>query len=152
MSKPRTDRETLAEFEAAMADDLLSSEMSEAYLDQVLAAAGADPAAVSKRGAALAADLLERRRLGWQDSAARRIAREADIVARRMKEFVDVPVKEVRRLLDAARTDPTAGGVVAAAFHKRKPEDASPEELRNLLAEIEALREIAALGDAEDDE
>ncbi|HEY2510076.1 MAG TPA: hypothetical protein VGI39_04445 [Polyangiaceae bacterium] len=111
-------------------------------VDAGLRAAGFDPVAVGREGAALAARLAGNRdRLAWQVEAAEALAREQASFDARPKVSTALSHAELLERLAVARKDPRLAQPVQVMFRNRKPEEASDDELRALLEEIEALAE-----------
>jgi hypothetical protein len=100
--------------------------------------AGGDPVAIGRRGAALAKSLLDKRRLAWQDRARERTvewAADSNMTAT----IPRLSRRETLAHINAMRSDPGLAPIVAN-FHKRKPEDASDDELHQIRLEMELLR------------
>ncbi len=114
--------------------------MSDQEVDAELRAHGGDPEKIRREGAALAAKLgADADRLAWQFEAAEALAREQARLAARPKKYDAVPRAELEMLLAAARTSPRFAQPVAVMFRNRKTEEASDDELRALLEEIDDL-------------
>jgi hypothetical protein len=137
--KSLTEHELLDRLDASLASDVLTEAYSQEEVAEAIKAAGGDPAKVGQRGAEMAKQLLKKRRLDWQRTAKERLAEtqrasvELDLTRLSRKELLEA--------FDEARRDPSLSGLVGA-FHKRKPEQASEEELRALLSEIRTLGSI----------
>lgn len=115
---------------------------SRAEVDASLRARGHDPAAVRAEGEALAKKLRsDRERLAWQVEAAEALAREQARFDARPPRYAGLSRAELLQRLAVARTDPRLAQPVAVMFRNRKAEEASEEELRAILEEIEALAE-----------
>ena len=115
-----------------------------ALAEQEIREAGGDPDATRARGDALAKMLLEKRRHLWREEARRDL--EAD--RKRIAALPPVPrasLDVLRARLANVMRDPRWAGQLAAAFHKREPEEASAEEIATLLEQIQALRVVAGL-------
>jgi hypothetical protein len=142
--KKRSPEELLRAIDQGESDaDLAAIEaLSESALDAGIRAQGGDPDAIARRGAALAEELLARRkRLGWQVKA------RADMEAARAKmatapKTPPLPRSELLDRIEAARNDARLRAPVTAAFRKRGAEECSDDELRSLLDEIEMLRAL----------
>jgi hypothetical protein len=147
-SKRKTDAELLDAL-AAEAELARIGALSKSEVKDELHAAGFDSDAVGKRGAELAQKLLAKRAGaagGWKDAArATRDAMRAQVGA--FPAFGAMARSELLALVQAARTDPRYGAVIAS-FHKRGDEEATDEELRDLLAQIEAVRRLGDGGGA----
>jgi hypothetical protein len=144
--KPMTPDDTLLLFKESLDGDILTDAMTDAEVDQELRDAGGDPDAIARDGKAFVAQLLERRRLAWQDAArkkieAQRAALQPGTVPRGTRTR-----PELLAAIQAARTDPRVGGAAAMTFHKRKPEEASTDELEEMLEEFEMLRRLGGSG------
>lgn len=71
----------LARLDASLAQDVLTDAFTDADVAAGLREAGGDPAAIGRRGANLAQELLERRRLAWQGVARRKRDRALGLLA-----------------------------------------------------------------------
>lgn len=139
--KPRTDAELWAKLtDDAELDAVL--EMPSADVDAELRVAGGDPDAIGSRGAALAARLLADHDVDWRERAAKR---RDDMKARAgdWPDFTKMPRPELVRRLAVARADSRFGASVVTAFRKRKEEEASDDELREILEDIEVTARLA---------
>ena len=146
--KPNSD-ETLRRLLESLDADVLTDAVTDAEVDQELREAGGDPAEIVKQGRAVVAQLLERRRLAWQDEARKKLAAQRALLqpsARRAQRTRPQLLAEIQRV----RTDPALRGTAAMAFHKRKPEETSGEELEQMLEEFEMLKKLSTHGDAKD--
>jgi hypothetical protein len=115
---------------------------SRAEVDASLRANGHDPAAVRAEGEALAKKLrADRERLAWQVEAAQGLAKEQARFDARVPKYGGLSHRELLDQLAVARANPRLAQPVAVMFRNRKPEEASDEELRAILEEIEALGE-----------
>ena len=115
---------------------------SRAEVDASLRAKGHDPAAVRAEGEALAKKLgADRERLAWQVEAAQGLAKEQVRFEARVPKYAGLSRAQLLGRLAAARTNPRLAQPVAVMFRNRKPEEASEEELRAILEEIDALAE-----------
>jgi hypothetical protein len=110
-------------------------------VDANLRAKGYDPAQVRAEGEALAKKLrADRERLAWQVEAAQGLAREQARFAARPARYAGLSRGELLARIAAARTDPRFTQPVSVMFRNRKAEEASEDELRAVLEEIDALR------------
>ena len=146
-AKKRTDEETwkaiLHEAEAAETKRALEETPEE--VDAGLRAAGMDPAKVRAKGAALAARLLEdRERLSWMVEAARARARENARAKAREARYGGLSREELLARVTAARNDPRLAQPVTFMFRNHKTEEATDEQLRGMLADVDALAEVVA--------
>jgi hypothetical protein len=113
---------------------------SSAEVDASLRASGHDPAAVRAEGEAFVKKLqADRDRLAWQAEAAAGLAKEQARFEARVPKYAGLPRRELDDLLAAARKSPRFAQPVAVMFRNRKPEEASDEEVRAILEEIDAL-------------
>jgi hypothetical protein len=144
--KPLTPEELLAAIAAipfdADADEV--DRMSDEEIDAEISAEGGDPIAMGARGAKLAEKLIDRRkRLAWQveanealdaakGAATKLLAAEAD---RRAKMTRSEIIEEIKR---AERE----GFGVGLAARKGGAEEATEEQLRELLEQIVMLRGV----------
>lgn len=129
--------------------DILTGAVPRAEIQKRLREAGGNPAEIVKRGRAKVEELLERRRLAWQDKARARLTAQRSLLqssSRQVERTRPQLLAEIQR----ARTDPALHGTAAIAFHKRKPEEASDEELEQMLEEFEMLKKLNTHGDAKD--
>lgn len=147
---PKDDKEVLALLESSLLSDAL---YSDAYpieqVDEDLRGAGLDPDQVGKRGAELASQLLKKRRLAWQDKA--RMTLERRSTNTRLSHRRE-PLSRAAMLqqLNMLRSNPELGAPVATAFRNRKPSDASDEDLRSILEDVELLRELTKADDTDE--
>jgi hypothetical protein len=151
----RTKKKTDAElWDALRADAELEAvrAMSEDAVDAELRAGGADPEAIGRRGAALAEFMLAQHDQDWQTRAKDRQARMKK-KAGDWPDFGAMPRPELMARVQAARGDARfASAPVVVAFRKRKNEEASEQELREILEEIEVLKRLADGAHDEGDE
>jgi hypothetical protein len=138
--KPKTDAEL---WDTLQADAELEriKHLSAAEVAAEIRAEGGDPEAIARRGGATAAKLLAERAADWRTRAsARREAMGARIGE--WPSFASLPRHELSARLAAARVDPRLSAPVVAAFRKRTEDDATDDELRAILEEIEVLRRL----------
>lgn len=117
--------------------------------DAILLEAGLEPADIGRRMQSLSEQLLAQTRLSWQAAARHRLEE-----MRRRVADVRVPKNLTReglllRLEEAAQHRSLS---VQAVFRKRKREDSSIEELRELVEEVEKARLLADERESEDAE
>jgi hypothetical protein len=136
----RTDAETWDAIQAEMELDRIKS-LTPEEVNAEIRAAGGDPEAIGQRGAELAKKLLAERGMDWKARAAARRA-ETEKRAGAMPSFAAMPRTELLARIAAARSDKRFSAPVVAAFRKRREEEASDDELRALLEEIELLRRM----------
>ena len=117
--------------------------LSTSELDAELRAAGGDPDAIGRRGAELVAKHLPERALDWKARAKGR-KEETDRSIGEWPRFADLPRVELEARIRAARADARFSAPVVTAFRKRGEEDATDDELRAVLEEIEVLRRLHA--------
>lgn len=134
--KSLTEQELLDRLDASLARDVLTEAYTQEEIAEAIKAAGGDPAAVGQRGAEVAKQLLKERRLDWQRTAKERLAETQ--VASIEPDLTSLSREELLEAFEEARREPSLSGLVGA-FRKRKPEQASAEELRALLSEIRTL-------------
>jgi hypothetical protein len=139
-SKPKSVRQA---WESLTADAELDriKHLSSAALDAEIRADGGDPAAIGGRGAALAKKLLGERGLDWKSRAKGRAA-EATKRIGSWPSFAGLVRGELLARLETLRTDARFSAPVVAAFRKRTAEEASDDELRAILEEVEVLRRL----------
>ena len=146
--RTKTD-ETLRLLLESLDADILTGAVPRAEIQKRLREAGGNPAEIVKRGRAKVDELLERRRLAWQEDARTKLAAQRALLqgsATRRERTRPELLAAIQRV----RTDPALGGTAAMAFHKRKPEEASVEELEQMLEEFEMLKKLSTHGDAKD--
>jgi hypothetical protein len=145
--KPRTDAET---FDLLQADAELDriKHLTSSEVQAEIRADGGDPKGIGARGAALAAKLLAERGLDWKTRANARKESLGKAVGA-WPSFAGLSRDELRARVQAARTDARFAAPVVAAFRKRNEEEASDDELRALLEEIEVLRRLHGARDDE---
>ena len=142
--RPRSDAEVLEEIEALEMDDALDDvkAMSDEEVSRSIAKDGGEPSAIGARGAALAAKLIERRkRQLWQvdaheklDAARAKIGASDEERGKRGR----LSRAEMIARIDDARRDATFAAKLAA--RKGGTDEASDDELADLLAQLEILR------------
>jgi hypothetical protein len=140
----RSPRETWDLIEKQTREDEINRFLAKSRdeVDASLRAAGHDPVAVRAEGEALAKKLLaDRDRLAWQITAAEGLAREQARFAGRPSKYAGLSLAELQERVTEARKSPRFAQPVAVMFRNRKVEEASEEELRALLDEIESLAE-----------
>lgn len=97
---------------------------------------------VRAEGEALAKKLrADRERLAWQVEAAQALARAQARFDARPARRAGLSRGELLEQLTAARKDPRFAQAATVMFRNRKDEEASEEELRAMLEEIDALGE-----------
>jgi len=140
----RTPRETWKALEAQAREAEIDHFMAlpAAAIDARLRAAGHDPEAIRREGALFAKKLgADQDRLAWQVTAAEGLARAQADFARAAGKYASLSGDQLRARIKTARNDPRFAQPVSVLFRNRKPEEASEEELRAILEEIEALAE-----------
>jgi hypothetical protein len=143
-AKKRTPQQTWDALERQARHDEIEHflAMSDEEVDERLRAAGFDPEQVAAEGEALANKLSDdRERLAWQVRAAEGMAREQARVAALRGKFAGLSKAELVARIKAAKSDPRLAQPVSVMFRNRKTEEASEDELRAILEEIEALAE-----------
>ncbi len=131
---PKEVFDAILEFEH---DDELEAleKMTDEEVSAAIAKDGGDPVAMGKRGADLAAELIERReRLQWQVEARETLdtaeaAAAGGVKAKRTR-------AEMKEAIEKGRTEEG----ISLAARKGGVDEASDEELEELLAHIEMLR------------
>ncbi len=129
------------------ADEAADAEMdrivslSEAELHAELAADGFDVAAEHARGVKLVDELFAQRDAEKDDAAG--LAAERARIARISARLVKVPRVELLARVRAARIDPRLPAPVAVMFRNRDDAEPTDDELRTLLAQLEAHIERA---------
>jgi hypothetical protein len=144
-SAKRTPRETWKAIEAqareAEIDHFLA--LPAAEIDARLRAAGHDPAAIRREGTLLAKKLgADRDRLAWQVAAAEGLARaQADFERAKTGKYASLSGEPLRARVMAMSKDARFTQPVSVLFRNRTSEEASDEELRAILEELDALAE-----------
>ena len=144
MATKRTPEETWTAIEAQGREDEIDRfrGMSNEEIDAELRAYGGDPEQIRKDGAEIVERLRKARdRLAWQIKAAEGLAREQARVDARPAKYAGLSRAELNALVATARKDPRFKQPVAVMFRNRKTEEASDDEMRALLEEIDALAE-----------
>jgi hypothetical protein len=144
-ARKRTPAELWKALEAqAAADDMERiAALSPEELDRELATAGFDPKEVGDEGEALAKRLLAQRDAqAWQAAAHEKLAKvQAEFEERAKKPRAKLTRDQLLERITIARADPRLAAPVAVMFRHRPVEEASVEELEEMLDEIEALAE-----------
>jgi hypothetical protein len=149
--KPRDARalwKTIHE-QAALDEFDAIAEMSDDELDAAIEADGGDPRSIREGGAALARELLERRRaLDWHRSMESKLdaLREAHGAARSKPSLSRA---ELLASIERARRHPRFASGAAMQFHKKSLEACTDDELAALLEELELLAKLAGERDDE---
>jgi hypothetical protein len=141
-STKRTPKQTWKSIEQQARDAEIDRFLAKtpAEVDASLRAAGYDPAEVRREGEALAKRLrADRDRLAWQVEAAEKLARAQAKLAEHAGRYASLGRDELLARVAAARSDPRHAQPVTVLFRNRKVEEASEDELRALLEEIDAL-------------
>lgn len=146
-SKGKTDKELWSALDG-LEDDLLDPNFPEALVEVEIRRLGLSPEALANRGSEFVAQVREQERLSWQ---ARALEKRAQLEARVLR--VKVPSNMSRqaaldRINELRASDSKVGAAIRLAARKRKPEESTDEELRDLLEEMEMLR---AIEDGEED-
>jgi len=134
--KSLTEQQLLERLDESLAKDVLTDAYSPDEVNAAIRAAGGDPAALGQRGAELVKQLLKERRLSWREAAKQSLAETQSVSDD--ADLATLSREQLLRAIEEARKEPSLSGVVGA-FHKRKPEQASQEELRALLSEMRTL-------------
>ena len=145
-NEKRTPPDALKRMFESVEHDPLRPETPSELVDDELRAAGGDPERIRKDGAALAKQLLEKRREVMKDrlrkdlAARRAAAAKAPRISRDSRD-------ELLAMLAAVQASHRYAGQVTAMFRKRSVAEVSNEELATLLEEIEAARLAGDDGD-----
>jgi hypothetical protein len=108
--------------------------------------AGGDPEAIGARGAELAKRLLAERKDSWQTRAKKRAA-ETERRTRELPDFSALTRAELLARLAELRSDNDLPAPLAEAARKHTGEEATDDELRALLEDIERLRRMHERGE-----
>lgn len=142
--KQEIDGEAFDYLGESLAVDMLDPATPIATVEAYLREHGADPGQLRREATEFVGELMEKRRLAWQDRARRLIAKRAPLLER-VARVAAMTRDEILLRLDQLRSD----GRVRAAFRNRRPEESSLDELRALLGEVELVRDIEADKDDE---
>lgn len=134
-----------------LADDLLRHDaVGEDEVDEILRAAGADPAAIGRRGKEHVARILDARRLAWM--------RVADEKMHRFEELEEddadlegMTEDELRQELRLMQARPDTSAAISAAFSKRAAVKAGADELRGMLRQARRLDRLSKSRRGDDD-
>jgi len=151
MTKNHKDMRAFFLLQKSLAEDFLDPVMPKETVLECLEAANVDTKALCTEGKALVSELLEKRRLHWQEEARQRIKVRAQITERSRHQET-LGRNEMLERLNQFRTDPSLGAPVVAAFHKRNPEEATEQELREMLIEVEMLKGFIEIEEKEPSE
>jgi hypothetical protein len=109
-------------------------------VDAGLRAHGLDPARVRADGAALGARLLaDRERLAWQVEAAEALAKDEARTSPARGRYAALDHDALLARLALAKSNPRLSAPVAFMFRNHTPEEATDEELRGMLEDLDAL-------------
>lgn len=149
MTLKRTDDQLWAAL-AKLDEDVLDRALPNEQVDQALRDEGLAPEKVRATGAAFIAQLLDGARLGWMTSAA---TAQAAMKARAVRtgRFAGLGRDELLAQLGAKQRRAPSEGAVAVMFRKRKPEESSDDDLRELLEDIEIAESLGGV-DADGDD
>lgn len=139
----KTDAELWARL-GKLDEDLLEEDVPTELVETTLRQAGFDPGEVRRRGGAFVAELVKKRRLSWQERAQQRIDTMKAVARRTLR--VDLAGDELRAAVARARV---AAGQLNAAWRAHNDAEMSEDELRELLADLEA---VVALRNPDDDD
>ena len=142
--KKRSAEETWdAIVKAAEADEMQAIlDATPEEIDASLRASGLDPKKVREDGAALAERLLaDRARLSWQIEAREGMAKEQARVAAIAGRYAKLGRDELLALLASAKASPRFDQPASFMFRNHAPEEATDEQLRGMLEELDALAE-----------
>lgn len=141
--KLTTDEELLASLEKAHAEDVLSSAYSTEEVVASIRADGGDPEGIGQRGVAFVKQLLDKRRLAWQEAARQKLKAAGPLFIDKKKSARgNAPKEMLLSEMLRARQDPVTGASVNAMFRNRSPEEISTEELQGMLEDIEDLKQL----------
>jgi hypothetical protein len=151
-AKKRTAKEAWESIQRAAEEEEVARAASESAeeVDAGLREHGLDPAKVREDGAALAARLLaDRERLAWQLEAAKAKARDEARAKAREGKYAKLDRAALLKRLAAVKSDPRFAKPVSFMFRNHTPEEATEEQLRGMLEDLDAL---ADAGDDDGDE
>jgi hypothetical protein len=137
----RSEEDLVHALDVGLDDDVLSDDYPIADVDAELIDGGADPGEVGRWGVALVGDLRKKRRLAWQEEARTMLDSMQAKLATHTR-VAALPRADLLARIDAARRDPRLQGPVSMAARSLAGE-ASDEELRQILEDLEALALLA---------
>lgn len=140
----RTPAETWAALEKQAREDRISRFLAKpaSAVNASLRASGLDPAAVRAEGTALAKKLMANRdRLAWQVTAAEGLARDQARFAARTPKYASLSRADLEARVVVAKRDPRFAQPAAVMFRNKSASEATDEELRAILEELDALAE-----------
>jgi hypothetical protein len=149
--RQRSDEELVRALGTELDADILSEDYPLVEVEKELREAGGDPVEVSRWGTDLVHALAKKRRLSWQEQARKtRDAMQAKLAGR--PTVGTMPRAELLSRIEAARRDSRLQAPVAIAARNLASGEASEEELRQILEDLEALALIARKGGDGDDQ
>lgn len=141
--KPTTDEELLASLEKAHAEDVLTLAYSSEEVVASIRADGGAPESIGQRGVELVKQLLDKRRLGWQEVARQKLRATGPLLIDKTKPARgSVPREVLLSKVGLARQHTVTGASVNAMFRNRSAEETSDEELQGMLEDIEDLKQL----------
>ncbi len=139
------DAKLLDNLEDCLDEDVLSDEYPDSEIAAELEEYGGNPDAIALRGAELAGELQAKSRLRWQETARAERNRLDGIVTASLQlepsledMSRDALIAELSQLRDSPELP------IAAAFRKRRPEESSEADLRELLKQARTLQRLVA--------
>ncbi|HEY2514620.1 MAG TPA: hypothetical protein VGI39_27335 [Polyangiaceae bacterium] len=145
-ARKRTPEETLRAIDAQAAHDEMKRvlALSPAEVEAELRAAGFDVEAMAVETTAQVERLRARRsEQAWQAAAHEKMMRARSDLARRGAGRESLPRAELLARIERARTDARLAGPAAVLFRNKTEQEATDEELADLLEELETLAERA---------
>jgi len=143
-AKKRSAKEVWEAIERAAEEDEMERVLAETpeEVDAGLRSHGLDPAKVRAKGKALAERLMaDRERLAWQIEAAKAKARDEARAKVREAKYAGLGRDELLARLAAAKANPRFSQPVAFMFRNHAPEEATEDQLRGMLADLDELAE-----------
>lgn len=137
MKKKSNEEENGTNVEELLDRDVLAEDYPHEMIEDELRGLGAKPEEIRERGRFLARSLFRKQ---WKARAQIRMEQMGDL-GKNSPEFSELSREQLLFRLDEVKNS-SVGQPVTTFFRKRKKEEASEEELRELLREIHLLREM----------
>jgi len=141
---------TFDELEDALAADFATNATRE-ELEEELARMGIDAETVASRARQIADERTgSADAASWRTRAREKLAAAREKVRRTVGRYADMTRDELLARIDDLKNHPSLTQPVTAAFRKRSPAESTDDELRAILADMEALVEIAGQSDTDE--
>ncbi len=136
--------------EDALARDFAENAPRE-LIENQLRSVGIDPISLASRSRELVQD-KQARSPSWKSRAREQLSAARSKVRSSAQRYAEMSRAQLLARLDALRNHASLSAPVTAAFRKRGPAEASDDELRAILGDIEALIMIAGEPDNHSDD